>query len=138
MMTDFKQQMTKAGLDNISGLGLAYVGDGVYELMVRTLLVKSGKCTAAALHKASMDFVRAPKQAELMERLIPILTEEETAVYKRGRNSKVNSIPKTATPAEYHSATGMEALWGWLYLTGQNERLEELFKIITEGSEYAT
>jgi ribonuclease-3 family protein len=111
---------------------LAHLGDAVYELMVRVWLCEHGKCTSGGLHRAAVSYVNAPRQARMAEKLMPLLTEEEQAVYKRGRNTKVNSIPKNANPGEYHAATGLEALLGYLYLHGRQERINELFKIMME------
>lgn len=121
-------------LNKMSSLGLAHVGDAVYELMVRTWLCEQGKCTSGGLHKAAVGLVKASKQAFLMQKILPILTEEESGVYKRGRNAKVGSMPKSADPGEYHAATGLETLLGYLYLRGELERINELFKIMMEGN----
>ena len=84
------------------------------------------------LHRLTVSYVNAPAQAAAMQKILPKLTEAELAVYKRGRNAKVHSVPQKATEAEYHSATGLEALFGWLYLQGQRERIDELFEAIME------
>lgn len=120
-------------INKMSSLGLAHVGDAVYELMVRTWLCEHGKCTSNGLHHAAVAYVNAPKQAELVNKLMPQLTEEETAVYRRGRNAKVGSIPKNADPGQYHAATGLEALFGYLFLHGEAARINELFAIMMEG-----
>jgi len=120
------------GLRQISVLGLAHVGDAVFELMVRTWLCCLGVSTAKKLHGESVTLVSAKAQAAATERLIPALSGEELSVYKRGRNSHVNSIPRSSTIEEYHAATGIEALFGHLYLSGQTERLNELFEMIME------
>lgn len=119
-------------LKGMSGLSLAYVGDAVYELMVRTWLCTGACRTNGDLHQAAVRYVSAPAQAAFMEKLLPLLTEEETAVYKRGRNARVNTIPLHATPGQYHAATGFEALFGYLWVTGQHQRLCTLFDWITE------
>lgn len=110
-------------------LGLAHIGDAVYELLTRTMLCSDGVTKASQLHKLTVARVNAPAQAEAMERILPHLSDTELAVYKRGRNTKVNSVPQKADIAQYHAATGLEALFGWLYLKGERERIEELFKI---------
>ena len=111
----------------ISSLGLAHLGDGVFEVMVRSWLCLRGKARPRDLHRATVKYVAAPAQAAAVERLLPILTEEEAGVYRRGRNTAPHSVPKAASRAQYQSATGLEALFGWLYLQGQTRRLNELF-----------
>jgi ribonuclease-3 family protein len=128
----FDIKLSDENIGKISNLGLAHLGDAVYELMVRVWLCEHGKCTSGGLHRAAVSYVNAPRQARMAEKLMPLLTEEEQAVYKRGRNTKVNSIPKNANPGEYHAATGLEALLGYLYLHGRQERINELFKIMME------
>ena len=116
-------------LNTYSTHALAYLGDSVIETQVREYLVRSGLSSSAKLNKKALDFVRAQAQAEAMKRLLPYLSEEEEAVFKRGRNLGHSSTPKSATVAEYRAATGMEALFGYLYLAGKNERITELFKL---------
>lgn len=111
----------------VSILGLAYIGDCVFELLVRTYLISQGHTASLDLHRSAVAVVNAPAQNRFFEKISSILTEEEYAVYRRGRNAKVNSVPHNATAAEYHSATGLEAVFGWLYLLGKKERIEELF-----------
>ena len=108
---------------SLSPLTLAFVGDGVYGLMVREHLACEANRPVGTLHKASVDFVRAEAQAAAMERLLPLLTEAEEAVFRRGRNAHT-----TRNSPEYHRATGLEALFGYLYLDGQRDRLRELFR----------
>ncbi|NLL46107.1 MAG: ribonuclease III [Clostridiales bacterium] len=132
MTNYFDIKLSDENIGKISNLGLAHLGDAVYELMVRVWLCEHGKCTSGGLHRAAVSYVNAPRQARMAEKLMPLLTEEEQAVYKRGRNTKVNSIPKNANPGEYHAATGLEALLGYLYLHGRQERINELFKIMME------
>ena len=117
----------KIDLKTVSGAALAYLGDSVIEVCVREYLVSKGISTSAHLNKASLDFVRASAQAEAMKRLLDVLTEEETAVFKRGRNIGHTNTPKSASVGEYRMATGMEALFGWLHLSGKSERIKELF-----------
>ena len=100
--------------------------------MVRTWLCTTGTSTAKNLHAKAVRFVSAKAQAAAVEKLLPVLDEEEIAVYKRGRNTHVNSIPKGSSHEEYHAATGIEALFGYLYLSGNINRLNELFNIIIE------
>ena len=113
----------------ISIPALAYLGDCVIELCVRELLVKSGLSTSAHLNVAALDYVRAPMQAEAMKKLLPVLTEEEASYFRRGRNVGHSNVPKNATVSEYRAATGMETLFGYLHLTGQKERIYELFRL---------
>lgn len=133
-MTDyFSASLTPDELRTMSSIALAHLGDAVYELLVRTYLCLHGKATGKGLHRATVELVRAPKQAEFADRLEPVLTEEERAVFRRGRNANVHSIPHGATHAEYQKATALEALFGWLYLSGQKERANGLFAFLMEG-----
>ena len=108
---------------SLSPLTLAFVGDGVYELLVRERLVCQANRPNGILHKLAVEQVRAEAQATAMERLLPLLTEKEEAVYRRGRNAHTSR-----TGDDYHKATGLEALFGYLYLTGQMDRIRELFE----------
>ena len=121
--------MTEKEMNAMSALALAHMGDAVFELQVRTMLCTGGLCVNGNLHKETVARVCAPAQARFADRILPLLTEEETAVYKRGRNAHVRSIPKNATAAQYGKATGVEALFGWLHLTGKQGRIEELFRL---------
>ena len=114
-------------INKLSILALAHVGDSVFELMVRTRLCTAEHSSALDLHRSAIAVVNAVSQSAYAEILVPLLNEDELAVYKRGRNAKVNSVPKNAAVADYHKATGLEALFGWLYLNGRKTRLEELF-----------
>lgn len=117
-------------LHDVTTPALAYLGDSVLELCVRTYLVNErGLSTSAHLNKASLDFVRATAQSEAMARLEPHLSEEEAAVYRRGRNIGHTNVPKSATVAEYRRATGMEVLFGYLSLRGETERIHHLFRL---------
>ncbi len=132
-MTDyFTIQLSADEIRGISSIGLAHIGDGVYELLVRTWLCAHGKATGKGLHRATVALVCAPKQAELSERILPLLTEEEHDVFRRGRNANVHSIPRHASRAQYQQATALEALFGWLYLSGQRQRINALFNIMME------
>lgn len=128
----FKPDMNISEANAVSMLGLAHVGDGVYELLTRTMLCAKGYTKVTDLHRRTVAIVNAPAQAKAAERILPVLHEDELAVYKRGRNTKVNSIPQKADIGQYHAATGLEALFGWLYLTGRTERISELFALCTE------
>ncbi|QNL45456.1 ribonuclease III [Oscillibacter hominis] len=111
----------------ISSIGLAHLGDAVYELLVRTWLCAHGKATGKGLHRATIGLVCAPAQAQRAERILPRLTEEELAVFRRGRNAQVHSIPQHASRGQYAEATALEALFGYLYLQGRQERINQLF-----------
>lgn len=122
-------------LRNMNILALAHVGDGVYELLCRGWLCSHNLETIGNLHKATVQMVKAPAQAAAVKKLLPHLTEGEGAVYRRGRNANVHQIPKNASRGEYAQATALEALFGWLYLQGQRERINELFAIIMDETE---
>ena len=117
-------------ISDITTPALAYLGDSVLEVCVRTYLVNErGFSTSAHLNRASLDFVRATVQSEAMGRIEPYLTAEETNAYRRGRNMGHGNIPKSASVAEYRRATGMETLFGYLHLTGQAQRIDFLFRV---------
>lgn len=129
-MDYFHLNASREELLNMSSLGLAHLGDGVFELMVRAWLCLHGKVKVKDLHRATVSYVTAPAQAAAIERLLPLLTPEEADVYRRGRNTAPHSVPRAATRAQYQAATGLEALFGWLYLQGRTDRLNELFEVI--------
>ena len=137
-MYGFFPEMPVQDVNKISMLGLAHVGDAVYELLYRSKLCTDGHTAVAEMHRMTVAFVRAEAQAEAAAKLLPVLTTEEASVYKRGRNAKVNSVPHNADIGQYHAATGLEALFGWLYLLGRTERIKELFNIITGGTDNAS
>jgi ribonuclease-3 family protein len=116
----------------VSNLGLAHVGDGVFELMVRSWLCIHGKATNRGLHKATVKYVAAPAQARAAEKILPLLTQEESDVFRRGRNTNPHTVPKAASRGEYQTATALEALFGYLWLKGETERLNELFTLMME------
>ena len=123
----FDITMTDDQLRAISSIGLAHMGDAVFEILVRTWLCAHGKATGKGLHQATIALVRAESQAEKAERILPLLTEEEAAVFRRGRNAQVHSVPPHASRAQYGEATALEALLGWLWLKGRKARINELF-----------
>ena len=129
----FQMTLTAAQVNEIPNLSLALVGDGVYELMCRTHLCAEGNRKLLNLHKDTVEMVKAPAQAKFAEKLLPHLTEEEQAFYRRGKNAHTHAAPKAATRQEYQKATGLECLFGALYLQGKTERLNELFAIIIAG-----
>ena len=129
----FDIQMTPDQLRAVSSIGLAHVGDAVFELLVRSWLCVRGKATGKGLHRAAVAIVCAESQARRAEKLLPLLTEEETGVFRRGRNANVHTVPSHASRAQYAEATALEALLGWLYLSGRRERVSELFGVMMEG-----
>lgn len=120
----------KAKPNELSPLNLAFIGDCVYEMLVRETLVLNANRPVNDLHKESVKFVSAKAQTLAFDKIKDCLTEQEIAIYKRGRNAKVGHNPKSASQGEYHIATGVEALFGYLYLTEQTQRIKELFQII--------
>lgn len=121
-------QLEDRDLRTYSPLTLAYLGDAVYELLIRTVLVKKGNCPVNQLHRRASSLVKASAQSGMMELLEPRLTEEELAVYKRGRNAHSPTMAKHATMADYRRATGFEALMGYLYLKEEYGRIMELIR----------
>lgn len=128
----FRMNMSPNEINAISNLGLAHIGDSVFEVLCRSFLCARGGKNVGNLHRETVALVKAPSQARFAEKLLPVLTEEELAYYRRGKNSHVHAVPKGATPAEYAKATGLETLFGALYLAGQTDRLNELFHIMME------
>lgn len=137
-MTDyFSATLSDDEIRAMSSVGLAHLGDAVYELLVRTWLCVHGKATGKSLHRATIAIVCAKKQAELSEKIQPLLTDEERDVFRRGRNANVHTIPHSADRATYQTATALEALFGYLYLKGERERINELFCVMMEGYDVA-
>ena len=128
----FQMNLSRQDINAFSNLGLAHIGDGVYELLCRSYLCAKGEHTVGQLHKETVQLVKAPTQAKMIDKILPVLTEEELAYYRRGKNSHVHAVPKGATPAEYAKATGLEALLGALYLSGQTTRINQLFHMMME------
>ena len=123
---------TKIQPRQLSPLNLAFIGDCIYEILVREALVCEANRPVNELHRESVKYVSAKAQTEAYAKIKDMLTEEETAQFKRGRNAKVGHSPKSATDAEYDTATGIEALFGYLYLSGKTERIKQLFATITD------
>lgn len=123
----FDITLTNDQLRSISSIGLAHMGDAVFEILVRGWLCAHGKATGKGLHQATIRLVCAESQAEKAESILPLLTDEELAVFKRGRNAQVHTVPGHASRAQYGEATALEALLGWLYLRGEKARINELF-----------
>ena len=128
----FQMNFDKRQVDAISNLGLAHIGDCVFEILCRSYLCARGEKTVDKLHRDTISMVKATSQARLMDKMLPLLSEEELAYYRRGKNSHVHAVPKSATPQEYAKATGLEALFGALWLQGRTERLNELFQAVVE------
>ena len=126
----FQMDFTLQQVNAISNLGLALVGDGVYELMCRTYLCAAGDHTVKNLHKDTVELVKAPTQAAFADKLKPFLTDEEMDFYRRGKNAHTHAAPKSASRAEYAKAIGLETLFGALYLLGRTQRLQELFELM--------
>ena len=122
-----------AQIGQIGILALAHVGDGVYNLLVRTYLLSRDHTASFDLHRTTVQTVNAGAQAQAYTRIAANLTEEEASVFRRGRNAKVNQVPHHATSADYHTATGLEALFGWLYLSGRQARINELFEMMMKS-----
>lgn len=135
-MTDYLNvALSREELSTVSELALAHVGDAVFELLVRTELSCRGGARMKELHSRTVARVTAAAQADMAEGLLPLLSPEELAVYKRGRNAHSHPAPKSATPGQYARATGLEALFGWLWLTGQHARVSELYALGREKNE---
>ena len=125
--------LSDAEIKAISNLGLAHMGDCVFEILCRGYLCARGGKNVGNLHRDTINMVKASSQAKFMDKLLPHLTEEELSFYRRGKNSHVHAVPKSCTPAEYAKATGLEALFGALYLSGQTDRINNLFKLVMEA-----
>ncbi len=130
MLMSFRFIDKEVNAKQLSPLNLAFIGDCIYEILVRETLVTDANRPVNDLHRESVKYVSAKAQTEAFDKIKDMLTDEETAVYKRGRNAKVGHSPKSATEGEYHCATGVEALFGYLYLTEQTDRIKELFSVI--------
>ena len=128
----FKMNLNKQEIDAISNLGLAHMGDCVFEILCRGYLCARGGKNVGNLHRDTINLVKAQSQAKFVDQLLPLLNEEELAYYRRGKNAHIHAVPKSCTPAEYAKATGLEALFGALYLAGQTERLNDLFKTVMD------
>lgn len=129
------EKLSKTEAKQFSPLTLAFLGDAVYSLLVREMLLKTANRPTNALHKESIKLVNANCQAEMIKKVLPLLTEEEDAIFKRGRNAHSGHVPKNQSDADYRYATGLETLYGYLYLIGDFERIMYIFNIST-GEEY--
>ena len=121
-------ELEEINIIDYSPLTLAYIGDGIYEVIIRTVIVDEANRQVNKIHKAASNLVKAETQAKMIHFIMDDLTEEEVKIYKRGRNAKAVTRAKNASMSDYRTATGFEALMGWLYLTGQSERMMELIK----------
>ena len=129
-------EITEKKIDGnaLNGLSLAFIGDAVYEVLVREHFLEHGSLQVKKLHEMAVKMVRASFQADVFDFLEPILADDENNILHRGRNASATHIPKGANAIEYRKATGVESLFGWLYLQGKNERIRELFEMILEHS----
>ena len=127
------EEQKRTPADAYSPLSLAFVGDGVYDLLVRDYLIRQANRPVCELNKMKVSLVKCESQARFASLLMQHLSENEQAVYKRGRNAAPKCTPKHGSVADYHSATGLEALFGYLYLNGEQERTRELFQIIIDN-----
>ena len=123
-----KMELEEITITDYSPLTLAYIGDGIYEIIIRTVIVDEANRQVNKIHKASSQLVKAQSQAKMIHLIMDMLTEEEKSIYKRGRNAKAVTRAKNASMSDYRVATGFEALMGWLYLSGQSDRMMELMK----------
>ncbi len=128
----FNMNLSKQEVDAISNLGLAHMGDCVFEILCRGYLCAKGGKNVGNLHRDTIHMVNASSQAKFVDKLLPMLSGEELAYYRRGKNAHVHAVPKSCTPMEYAKATGLEALFGALWLLGRADRLNELFKAVME------
>ncbi len=129
----FQMNLDKRTIDSFSNLALAHIGDAVFELLCRSYLCAQGEATVGKLHTNTVQLVKAPAQAKFAEALVPLLTTEELSYYRRGKNAHVHAVPKGATSAQYAKATGVEALFGMLHLSGQDQRANALFCQVMEA-----
>lgn len=130
--------MTGNGKDDISlmsPLTFSFIGDTVFDILVRKKVISAGNRPIGELHALAAEKVCAPAQARAAEVITPLLTEEESDIFRRGRNAHTTNVPRHASRADYHSATGLECLFGWLYLKGEEERIRALFSVISDSWE---
>ena len=131
----FKMNLSRQEINAISNLGLAHMGDCVFEILCRGYLCARGGKNVGNLHRDTIRMVKASAQAAFVDKLIPLLTEDELSYYRRGKNSHVHAVPKSCSAAEYAKATGLEALFGALYLAGETDRINELFRTVMEDTD---
>lgn len=128
----FQMNMKKSEIDGFSNLALAHIGDGVFELLCRSYLCRKGVQTVDKLHRDTVSLVKATAQSRFADQMLSHLNEIELSYYRRGKNAHVHAVPKGTTPADYAKATGLEAMFGYLHLSGQDGRANELFNLVTE------
>lgn len=128
----FQINMTEQEITAFSNLSLAHIGDGVFELLCRSHLCRKSAQNVGNLHRDTVKLVKASSQAAFADKILPHLTEAELSYYRRGKNAHVHAVPKGASPVDYQKATGLEALFGYLYLSGQTTRISQLFHIMME------
>ena len=128
----FRMHLDPKQVGAISNLGLAHIGDGGFDLLTRSWLCGHDRLTVGRMHQDTVSLVKATAQAKFADKMLPLLSDEEKSLYRRGKNSHVHAVPKSCTPAEYAKATGLEALFGALYLLGRTERINELFVTVME------
>ena len=129
----FHINLTTTEINAFSNLSLAHIGDGVFELMCRSHLCSKGAQNVGNLHRDTVKMVKASAQAAFSDKIKPHLTETELSYFRRGKNAHVHAVPKGASPMDYAKATGLEALFGYLYLSGQTDRINELFHMMMEA-----
>ena len=127
-----KLKISDTSADGVPVSALAFLGDGVWGILVREYLTVSGKCKADKLHERNIEMVNATYQANAIKMLLPHLTEEENKMFIRGRNTHTAHTPRNKSKSDYHAATGLEVLFGWLYLNGNTERIKDLFSLVLE------
>ena len=128
----FEMNLTDGEIHAFSNLSLAHIGDSVFELLCRSFLCRKGAQNVGALHRDTVKLVKASAQAAFAEKMLPHLTQTELSYYRRGKNAHVHAVPKGASPADYQKATGLEAMFGYLHLSGQDNRANEIFCTVME------
>ena len=128
----FEMNLTEGEINRFSNLSLAHIGAGVFELLCRSYLCRRGAQNVGSLHRDTVKLVKATSQAAFADKMLPHLTETELSYYRRGKNAHVHAVPKGASPADYQKATGLEAMFGYLHLSGQNGRANEIFCTVME------
>ena len=128
----FEMNLAEGEINRFSNLSLAHIGDGVFELLCRSYLCRRGAQNVGSLHRDTVNLVKATAQAAFADKMLSLLTETELSYYRRGKNAHVHAVPKGASPADYQKATGLEAMFGYLHLSGQDNRANEIFCTVME------
>lgn len=128
----FEMNLAEGEINRFSNLSLAHIGDGVFELLCRSYLCRRGAQNVGSLHRDTVKLVKATAQAAFADKMLSLLTETELSYYRRGKNAHVHAVPKGASPADYQKATGLEAMFGYLHLSGQDNRANEIFCTVME------